>query len=53
MPLSDDPSAAGVSSNIRELYSANKAKSPGKRRSRKQIIAIALSHAREVRGKGK
>jgi hypothetical protein len=49
MPLSDDPSAKGVSQNIRELYEANKSKPAHLRRPRKQIIAIALSHAREAR----
>jgi hypothetical protein len=49
VPLSDDPTAKGVHANIRELYDANKSKVPHLRRPRKQIIAIALNHAREVR----
>lgn len=39
-----------VSKNIKELYKANEMKSPGKKRSREQIIAIAFS---ESRGKKK
>jgi len=34
-----------VSRNIRELYEANKRKPKGKKRSRKQMIAIAMSAA--------
>lgn len=41
MPLSDDVSPAGVSSNIRELKASGYSNP-------KQRIAIALSHRREV-----
>lgn len=51
MPLSDKPNAAGVSESISELTKANAGKPEGKKRPRKQIIAIALSHAREMRKK--
>lgn len=34
-----------VSANIRELIRANKRKKPSKKRSRKQIVAIALRSA--------
>jgi hypothetical protein len=47
VPLSDDPTSKGVRFNIGELTKANETKPPGKKRPRKQIIAIALSHARE------
>lgn len=47
MPLSDDPTSKGVRFNIKELSDANESKPPNKKRPRKQIIAIALSHARE------
>lgn len=51
MPLKGGHSKKTISSNIRELYRANKRKPKGKRRSRKQIIAIALSVAGRSRKK--
>jgi hypothetical protein len=45
MPLKRGGQKA-VSANIRELIKANKSKPAGKKRSRDQIIAIALSGAR-------
>lgn len=45
MPLQSGRGAVGA--NIRELVKANAAKRKGKRRSRKQILAIALAKARE------
>lgn len=52
MPLKRGGKEA-VSANIRELIEANKRKSPGKRRSREQIIAIALAAARRKQRTGK
>jgi hypothetical protein len=52
MPLSNDPTSKGVHDNIAELTKANASKAPRLKRSRKQIIAIALSHAREQYKKG-
>lgn len=51
MPLSTGKSEETISRNIAELYNANKSKSPGKKRPRDQIIAIALSKARGSSGK--
>ena len=51
MPLKRGRCKKTVSYNIRELYHANKRKSPSKRRSRKQIIAIAYAAARRTRRK--
>lgn len=50
MPLKSGSSKATVKANISELSAANKRKSSKKRRFRKQIIAIALSKARESGG---
>lgn len=44
MPLKKSGKNA-VGDNIKELTEANKTKAPGKKRPRKQIIAIALSAA--------
>ena len=44
MPLKKGGKKA-VQSNIAELYHANASKSPGKKRGRKQIIAIAFAAA--------
>ena len=44
MPLKSGSSKATISENIRELYHANSDKK--KKRSRKQIVAIAYSVAR-------
>lgn len=54
MPLKKGKSAKTISANIRELYKDNKKSgkargASGKARSRKQIIAIALSTARKSR----
>jgi len=49
MPLKKGKSQKVISSNIRELKKANKHKS--KKRSQKQIIAIALSKAGKSRKK--
>ena len=46
MPLVPGKSQAAISANIRELHEANKSKPKGKKRSRQQIIAIALANAR-------
>jgi hypothetical protein len=43
MPLKFGSSDETVSSNIRELHKANEKKPASKKRSRKQILAIALS----------
>lgn len=45
MPLVKGKSNKAVSANISELTDANASKSPGKKRSRKQIIKIALVEA--------
>lgn len=45
MPLKRGSSQKTIGSNIRELTQANKSKSPGKKRPRKQIVAIALNKA--------
>lgn len=47
MPLQPGKSQQVVSNNISELYKANAFKPQGKKRPRKQIIAIALSNARK------
>lgn len=41
MPLLNGKSKETLARNIAELYEANKSKSPGKKRSHAQIIAIA------------
>ena len=56
MPLKKGSSKKTISANIRELYKDNKKKGKergagGKARSRKQIIAIALSAAGKSRKK--
>lgn len=45
------PGGKDVGGNIRELEHANKSKPKGKRRSHKQIQAIAYSQAREAGAK--
>lgn len=47
MPLKPGSSQGTISANIRELYKANAGKPKGKKRPRKQMIAIAESKARE------
>lgn len=49
MPLESGSSKQVISNNIRELYKANAGKK--KKRSKEQIIAIALSQARKSKGK--
>lgn len=49
MPLQSGYSQKTISANVAELIRANKRKSPQERRSRKQIVAIALSKAREAK----
>jgi len=46
LPLGKD-----VGSNIKELRSANTSKPKGKKRGKKQILAIALDAARRAGGK--
>jgi len=51
MPLEKGKSKKIISKIISELYHANKSKSAAKKRSRKQIIAIALSSAKKSKKK--
>lgn len=46
MPLRRGTSRAAFSYNVRELYHANASKPRGKKRSRKQILAIAYAMKR-------
>lgn len=52
MPLKKKGKDA-VGENIKELTEANKSKPPGKKRSRKQILAISLSAAGKSKDKAK
>lgn len=46
------PLTKSVPDNIKELYDSNKTKSKGKKRGRKQIVAIAFSGARRSGNRG-
>jgi len=49
MPLKSGKSQKTVSENIRELTKANADKPAGKKRSREQIIAIAMAQKKRSR----
>lgn len=52
MPLEQGKGKQTFRDNVRELYAANEAKPEGKKRPRKQILAIAFAKRRESGGKG-
>jgi len=51
MPLKKGSSEKTFSSNVKELYDANKTKPEDKKRSREQILAIAYSEKRKSKKK--
>lgn len=51
MPLIQGKSKQALAANIAELHRANASKSPDKKRSNAQIIAIAFAQKRKSEGK--